>query len=241
MLIDCKNCGAKIEDCDIRCPKCGQVNKMNEPQENSKPKTIEELKKWYISRELPNEEITRFYIDKNIQEPKAFGIYRDEYVGNYIVYKNKEDGSRSIRYEGNDEEVAVNEFYMRLLEEIRNQNYHIKSNVSNLSEKIPIEDFTEGNSFSNALYNAGESLKNSSSTILKWIIITIATLFLIGIVDMIKRKNRNGNYYEDDYYYKKSYYDSETSSRKDYGDSSSSWSSSSSSWDSSSTDWSSDW
>ena len=61
-----------------------------------KEKTIEELKSWYIARKLPPEETTRFFIGKNIKEPRAFGIYQD---GNkFIVYKNKADGSRAVRY-----------------------------------------------------------------------------------------------------------------------------------------------
>lgn len=74
--------------------------------------------------------MTRFFIGEDYKEPKAFGIYQD---GNrFIVYKNKADGSRAIRYDGLDEAYAVNEIYLKLKEEIANQkarNRH--SNKSN--------------------------------------------------------------------------------------------------------------
>ena len=53
------------------------------------------------------------------QIPKS-GVYQDE-LGDYIVYKNKADGTRVIRYQGPDEEFAVHELYQRFLEEIINQ------------------------------------------------------------------------------------------------------------------------
>ena len=38
------------------------------------PKTIEELKQWYIDRNLPAERVTRFFIGKDYKGSKAFGI-----------------------------------------------------------------------------------------------------------------------------------------------------------------------
>ena len=34
--------------------------------ESSQPTTIEELKQWYAARHLPPEEVTRFFIGKNM-------------------------------------------------------------------------------------------------------------------------------------------------------------------------------
>lgn len=45
---------------------------------NEAPKTIEELKQWYVDHKLPDENITRFFIGKNYTEKRAFGIYKDE-------------------------------------------------------------------------------------------------------------------------------------------------------------------
>lgn len=88
--------------------------------ESSQPTTIEELKQWYAARHLPPEEVTRFFIGKNIEEPKAFGIYKDE-QGECVVYKNKASGERSIRYQGPDEAFAVGELLQRLKDEILRQ------------------------------------------------------------------------------------------------------------------------
>ena len=41
------------------------------------PRTIEELKAWYAAHHLPPEDVTRFFIGKDVREPRAFGIYRD--------------------------------------------------------------------------------------------------------------------------------------------------------------------
>lgn len=77
MRVKCEFCGAMIEEANDRCPNCGAplsgVNRTSSRQ----PKTIEELKAWYTAHHLPPEEITRFFIGKDIREPKAFGIYRD--------------------------------------------------------------------------------------------------------------------------------------------------------------------
>ena len=104
------------------------------------PSTIEELKQWYISKRLPDEDITRFFIGKDYKEAKAFGIYQDEVTGNFIVYKNKSDGSRSIRYEGQNQAFAVNELYKKLKSEIYNQKYNNFRNYDRFNENYnPIE------------------------------------------------------------------------------------------------------
>lgn len=94
----------------------------NEYSGSTTPETIEQLQKWYEDRNLPPYEVTRFFIGINCVEPRAFGIYKE---GNdFVVYKNKADGQRAIRYCGTDEAYAVNELYLRLKEEILNQKAH---------------------------------------------------------------------------------------------------------------------
>ena len=83
------------------------------------PKTIEELRAWFKERGYEPAK-TRFFVGVDIRSPKAFGIYLDEF-GEYVVYKNKADGTRAIRYQGYDEEFAVHELYQRFQEEIINQ------------------------------------------------------------------------------------------------------------------------
>lgn len=115
----CDFCGGYISETDQTCPNCGATNSQYKRTGDGVPRTIEELKKWYVAHNLPAEEITRFFIGKDYKEPKAFGIYQDG--DRFIVYKNKADGSRAIRYDGGDEAYAVNELYMKLKEQIAEQ------------------------------------------------------------------------------------------------------------------------
>lgn len=84
------------------------------------PRTIQELKEWAEFNNLPLEDM-RVFIGINYQYPKAFGIYKDPNTGEFIVYKNKADGSRSIRYSGSNEEIAVKELFFKMREMIRQQ------------------------------------------------------------------------------------------------------------------------
>lgn len=128
MEVKCEYCGSMISDKAEKCPNCGATNDNFKRSVNGTPQTIAELLDWYKAMKLPPEETTRFFIGKNIQEPKAFGIYED--AGEFIVYKNKADGTRAIRYQGKDEAYAVNELYLKLKSEILNQKSH---NVGNQS------------------------------------------------------------------------------------------------------------
>lgn len=121
MKVKCNFCGNMINDTLTHCPDCGAPNENVRRVADGQPKTIEELKAWYKDKGLPEYKVTRFFIGENYKEAKAFGIYYDEITGNYVVYKNKDTGERAIRYEGNDEEYAVNELYQRLKQEIIQQ------------------------------------------------------------------------------------------------------------------------
>lgn len=122
MQVKCEYCGGYMSDKDERCPNCGAVNPQYNRSADNIPKTIEQLKDWYKAMKLPPEETTRFFIGKDTHAPKAFGIYQ---VGDvFVVYKNKSDGKRAIRYEGIDEAYAVNEIYMKLKDEILRQKAH---------------------------------------------------------------------------------------------------------------------
>lgn len=125
MEVKCEYCGSMIPESAEKCPNCGGTNDNFKRSTDGTPRTIEELKKWYVDRKLPPEEVTRFFIGKDIKEPKAFGIYQDG--ENFIVYKNKDTGERAIRYNGKDEAYAVNELYLKLKSEILNQKAHSHS------------------------------------------------------------------------------------------------------------------
>ena len=104
----CPYCGADMSESDKLCPHCGAWNGV--------PKTIEELKEFCRAYELPLERM-RFFIGEDYKEPKAFGIFRNE-DGKFVVYKNKADGTRAIRYQGPDEAYAVNELYQKMKSEV---------------------------------------------------------------------------------------------------------------------------
>lgn len=119
MKVKCEYCGAMIDDQLEHCPNCGAPNKNIRRTVDHTPKTIEELQQWYKDRNLPPYETTRFFIGENYTGKRAFGIYRDG--DEVIVYKNKDDGTRTIRYQGTDEAYGVNELYLKLKSEILNQ------------------------------------------------------------------------------------------------------------------------
>jgi hypothetical protein len=61
----------------------------------------------------------RFFVGEDFKEPKAFGIYQDG--DDFVVYKNKANGQRAVRYRGPDEAYAVSELFQKLLEECHNR------------------------------------------------------------------------------------------------------------------------
>ena len=81
-----------------------------------RPQTIEELKRICAYNNMPLERM-RFFIGIDYKEPRAFGIFREG--KDFIVYKNKDDGSRAVRYQGPSEKNAVNELFEKLLSECR--------------------------------------------------------------------------------------------------------------------------
>ena len=113
----CVFCGEAVRSDERKCPHCGGVNEQYVPERPGTyflPKTIEELKDHCAEREFPLEQL-RFFIGTDYRDPKAYGIYKAG-DGRFIVYKNKADGSRSVRYDGPDEAYAVSEIYAKLLE-----------------------------------------------------------------------------------------------------------------------------
>lgn len=116
MRIRCDYCGNYMEDTDKTCPSCGAPNPGLNRGGEGEPRTIAELLAFAKKHNLPLEKM-RFFIGENYTGPRAFGIYQDE-EGQFVVYKNKANGERAVRYRGSDEAFAVNEIYQKMRSEI---------------------------------------------------------------------------------------------------------------------------
>ena len=117
----CEYCGSTVLSSDRYCPGCGAPNGgyiADTERQIFLPKTIDELKEYCAERGMPLLKM-RFFIGEDYRKPKAFGIYRDG--SEFIVYKNKANGQRAIRYQGPDESFAVSELFAKLLEECHNR------------------------------------------------------------------------------------------------------------------------
>ena len=137
MKIKCEYCGSMFDDTLEKCPNCGGTNNNVRRSTNDQPTTIEGLKEWYKEKGLPDEEVTRFFIGRDYKGSKAFGIYKNA-NGKFIVYKNKADGTRAVRYEGTDEAYAVNELLTRLKQEILEQKAKaVKKNPAPVNKSVP--------------------------------------------------------------------------------------------------------
>lgn len=195
MKIKCDYCDNYIELTDEKCECCGAPNSQYKRTANSQPETIEQLKIWYVAHNLPDENVTRFFIGKNYQGARAFGIYRD-INGDFVVYKNKSDGSRVERYRGDDEAFAVNELYQKLRSEIANQKAR------------------NGKSSSSSTLN--ETMKKLNKAIGIWFVIFFGTALISVFFVNMKDNHKEGYYrYNDTYYY---HYDNHFYYYDDYDD-----------------------
>lgn len=113
MKVNCDYCGSYMETTDIACPHCGAANTHIAGHFTKNPRTIDELKAYCAENKIPCD-FLHVHIDEDYREPKAFGIYKDKATGRFVVYKNKPDGERAIRYEGADEEYAVHELFLKI-------------------------------------------------------------------------------------------------------------------------------
>ena len=261
MQVKCNYCGALVDETSETCPKCGAPLSGAHRTAKGQPKTIEELKEWYTDHHLPPEEVTRFFIGKNITEPKAFGIYKDG-NGDFVVYKNKSTGERAVRYQGADEQYAVNELYQRLKAEIADQKGNRPANTAQqppakkkkkkkgcliafigfviLSILAAIFDHTPPNGY--YIYNGTQYYHQNSS----WYYYDREKDDWFPSTEEIDIDDRNAKEYQTLIHGGKdfeetSWYDSGSHSDDSGWDSDSDWDSGSDSWDSGDTDWDSDW
>ena len=263
----CPYCGSTLKSSDRYCRGCGAPNEgfvAETERQIFLPKTIDELKEYCAERGMPLLKM-RFFIGEDYRQPRAFGIYREG--KNFIVYKNKADGTRAVRYKGPDEGHAVNELFMKLLDECHNRGIYPDG-------KLPGQD-------------AGTRQRRKKKSSATLVLIVLAFSFLVsGIASLYSiHQHRNDGYYStgegtvyyhygNDWYYTYDanesgyWYESEGFPYADYeeyslgeewdsdwgvsdfkssstyealSESSSSSSSDYDSWDSSDTDWDSDW
>lgn len=83
------------------------------------PETIEELRNFCVIKGISLFQVG-FYLGSDHIGPNAHGIYKDYWSGDFIVYRNMEDGSREVIYQGQDEAAAVKETCRQLLYVIKN-------------------------------------------------------------------------------------------------------------------------
>ena len=190
----CPQCATLLRDTDTVCPRCGfrltddamiensiEAATEKAPIEEAQapivhPRTIEELKLYTVQKGMPLEKM-RFFIGEDYKEPRAFGIYRQD--DRFIVYKNKANGERSLRYHGPDEAYAVNELFQKLLSECH------KRGIYPDGSEPPAVNSRKAAKYKNKDAFAGATMIT--------ICLIIALAIVIGIV--INRKN---GYYEKD-------------------------------------------
>ena len=183
----CEYCGSSLEANDRICPSCGApapaVDASDAPEttQHSIPHTIDELKAFCREHHMPLAQM-RFFIGQDYPDARAFGIYRD-YTGDFVVYKNKADGSRAIRYRGPDEAYAVREIYLKLKDETAKRRGGMGSARTVRSSET-----------------AGRKRSAPLSTI---VFIVIAVVLAIGMIlpSGTKKPNQGYYHYQDDYYY----------------------------------------
>jgi len=192
MKVKCNYCEQLIDEGQKYCPNCGASMPTANRTASDQPKTIEELKAWYKAHNLPPEDVTRFFIGKDYRQPKAFGIYKAP-DGDFVVYKNKADGQRAIRYKGVDEEYAVNEIYQKLKSEIADQ----KSRSASARASAPSRKRSKSTDGASVILLI---VKILLFTRFGWAIIGMFIAFLVMIFDHTPTRGYyryNGN----DYYY----------------------------------------
>ena len=181
----CTYCGGLLSGSETSCPHCGAPT-ADRSDKSRKPQTIEELISFSQAHNLPLEKM-RFFLGQDYPSPKAFGIFRDA-DGSFVVYKNKADGTRAIRYRGPDEAHAVNEIYLKMKEEISKQRSYQAAKRGGFR------------SASQSRFGGGQSGKPMAK-ILKWIFVIVIVVILFA-VSFGRGKNRNGYYrYRNGYYY----------------------------------------
>ena len=175
MKITCPYCGNLFESSNAQCPHCLAPNDQSPETTDGSPSTIDELRRWYSNRHPPPYEVTRFYIGENVTEPRAFGICRDG--ERIIVYKNKDNGQRAIRYNGTDEGYAVTEFLNKLKDEL----LHQKQQSFAVKDDLPTTTLPQSQGQTVPLTQPIQPTANRKGCLTK-ILIVLAILLILSLI-----------------------------------------------------------
>ena len=186
---ECPFCHGTVRSDEKTCPNCGAKNPhyvADTPRRIFHPKTIEELKEYCAERGMPLLRM-RFFIDEDYREPRAFGIYREG--DRFVVYKNKDNGSRAVRYDGPDEAYAVNELFQKLLSECHNRGIYPDREPGAGSASVR----------SQGQMSAGKALGKGCGVLA---LITLIIMALVGIVVAFAAFASRIQLHKDDGYYR---------------------------------------
>ncbi len=207
----CPGCGAPVEESWSHCAQCGlelgggrfeQLTFTDgagpSPEPITRPTTVAELRQYCAERSMPLEKM-RFFIDEDYRQPKAFGIYRDG--DRFVVYKNKADGSRAVRYQGPDEAYAVNELYQKLLSECHNRGIYPENfgQPGGMRNRGASDAGTNGSGT-----RFGGSGRGTMSAKTKAILIAVVAVIAVATLVFSFFSHRNDGYYRRNggYYYR---------------------------------------
>ena len=145
-MVRCTFCDNLMRETDLNCPFCGTPHDPSGGSAPSAPQTMYELRMFADTVGISLERL-HFHLGEDYKGRCAFGMYRDEKTGNFVVYKNKDNGKRAIRYEGPDEAYAVNELYQKLKERIalyKKDPNHDPADIYRKPRNNPLDRITPG-------------------------------------------------------------------------------------------------
>lgn len=152
----------------------------------------------------------RFFIGVNNTEPKCFGIYQDD-AGYWVVYKNKANGERAVRYRGRSETEASRIIWEKIEDEIkvRKKEKDWWQHQQDLANNPEYADEYEKELEKRVLRPRYSTVRNQKKNVVKPLLISAGIIALIagvttGIYHGIRHKRPTSGYYTHDndlYYY----------------------------------------
>ena len=208
MVYFCDKCGASLAPGSLYCAGCGarvpqsaSAAAVQAAPETGRrvqtPRTIEELLAFCERHELPLAKM-RFFIGLDYPGARAYGIYRDG--DDFVVYKNKADGSRAVRYRGPDEAYAVKELFEKLKEEATHQRAR-KAGAATAA--YPAGSANGAYNDSGSAASLPRSGRRKANKLLIWLIAAAAAITVGRTVSAIREARPNTGYYHynNNYYY----------------------------------------